>query len=36
MKKPNGQEIINFLNERWAGASCHCVGAKNGMRQKNF
>lgn len=28
MKKPNGQEIINFLNERWAGASCPLCGCK--------
>lgn len=37
MKKANGQEIINFLNERWHGAVCPlCGGQKWNVTDKYF
>jgi len=28
MKKPTGQEIINFLNSKWHGATCPLCGGR--------
>lgn len=37
MKNPNGEEIINFLNSRWAGAVCPlCQGREWNITDKIF
>lgn len=29
MKKPNSQQLINFLNEKWHGAQCTMCGSND-------